>query len=100
MRIVTTAPPAGQRPRVRVTGAVRQVRPSGPGGPLALRAELGGGDDKITIIWLGRNHITGIEPGRELAVEGMLTVQGGRRVIYNPRYELGPGVTAASPPSR
>lgn len=89
MSIVTAASTAGQRPRVRVTGAVSQVSPSGPGGPPALRAELGGGDEKVTIIWLGRNHIIGIEPGRELAVEGMLTVQDGRKVIYNPRYELG-----------
>lgn len=74
-----------------MTGPVGQVRTSGPGGPPALRAELGGGDDKVTIIWLGRTHITGIEPGRVLAVEGTLSVQGGRKVIYNPRYELAPG---------
>jgi hypothetical protein len=53
-----------------------------------LRAELGGGADRITVIWLGRNRIAGIEPGRVLAVEGMLSEQGGRRVMYNPRYDL------------
>jgi hypothetical protein len=54
-----------------------------------LRAELGGGADRVTIIWLGRNRIAGIEPGRVLAVEGMLSRQGGRRIMYNPRYDLG-----------
>jgi hypothetical protein len=56
-----------------------------------LRAELGCGEDRITVIWLGRTSIAGVEPGRVLAVEGMLTRQGGRRIMYNPRYELGPG---------
>ena len=64
-----------------------------------LQAELGGGTDRITIIWLGRNRIAGIEPGRVLAVEGMVTQQGGRRIMYNPRYELGtaPAAGAADP---
>ena len=73
---------------MRVSGAVGRVRASGRGGLPMLRAELGGGADRITIIWLGRNRIAGIEPGRVLAVEGMLSEQGGRRVMYNPRYDL------------
>ena len=94
VRIVTADQPAG-RPRVRVSGAVRRVRASGPAGLPRLRAELGGGTDRVTVIWLGRNHITGIEPGRVLAVEGTLSQQGGRRIIYNPRYDL--GMDAAGP---
>jgi hypothetical protein len=77
---------------VRVSGAVRRVRASGPAGLPMLRAELGGDADRITVIWLGRNRITGIEPGRVLAVEGMLSQQGGRKIMYNPRYDLGAGV--------
>jgi hypothetical protein len=79
---------------VRVTGAVRQIRASRPGGPPALKAELGGGGDSVVVIWLGRKHIRGIEPGRVLAVEGTLSVQGGRKIIYNPRYELAPDPAA------
>lgn len=78
------------RPRVRVTGPVRWVRVSDPGGRPVLRAELeSGGDDGIMIVWFGRRHIPGIEPGRVLAVEGTMTHQRGRRTIYNPRYDLG-----------
>ncbi len=55
-----------------------------------LRAELGGGQDAVTIIWLGRTSIPGIEPGRAVAVEGTLALRHGRKVMYNPRYELGP----------
>jgi hypothetical protein len=54
-----------------------------------LQAELGGGADRITVIWLGRTRVAGIELGRALAVEGMLSQQRGRRIMYNPRYDLG-----------
>ena len=88
VNIVTADQPAG-RPRVRVSGPVRRVRASGPAGLPMLRAELGGGADRVTVIWLGRTHITGIEPGRMLAVAGMLSEQGARKIMYNPRYDLG-----------
>jgi hypothetical protein len=55
-----------------------------------LRAEFGGGRDAVTVIWLGRTSIPGIEPGRALAVEGTLALRHGRKVMYNPRYELSP----------
>ena len=71
VKIVTADQRAG-RPRVRVSGAVRRVRASGPAGLPMLRAELGGDADRITVIWLG-----------------MLSQLGGRRIMYNPRYDLG-----------
>jgi hypothetical protein len=86
---IVAADQATGRPRVRVSGAVRRVRASGPAGLPMLRAELGGGTDRVTVIWLGRNRIAGVEPGRVLAVEGTLSRQGGRRIMYNPRYDLG-----------
>ena len=76
-----------------MTGALGRVRTGAPGAPPMLRAELGGGRDAVTVIWLGRTSITGIEPGRAVSVEGILALRRGRQVIYNPRYELvaGPG---------
>jgi hypothetical protein len=76
---------------VRVAGTLHRVTASPRGGGPALRAELGGGSEPVTIVWLGREHIPGIEPGRPLTVEGRLTRQRGRTVIYNPRYELAAG---------
>ena len=85
---MTAGQPPGHGPRVRMDGTVGRVRASGRGGLPMLRAELGAGADRITVIWLGRNRIAGIEPGRVLAVEGTLSEQGGRRIMYNPRYDL------------
>ncbi len=79
----------GRPPRVRVSGTVRRLRAGSPAGLPMLQAELGGGADRITVIWLGRTRIAGIEPGRALAVEGTLSQQRGRRIMYNPRYDLG-----------
>lgn len=85
-----TAGSNGGRARVRMTGSLRQVRAGAPGAPPMLRAVLTGGRDDVTLIWLGRNRIPGIEPGRALSVEGTLALRRGRPVIYNPKYELGP----------
>ncbi|TKJ21674.1 OB-fold nucleic acid binding domain-containing protein [Blastococcus sp. CCUG 61487] len=54
-----------------------------------LEAELFDGSGSVTLVWLGRRRIPGIEPGRTLTAEGRVAVLDGRRVIYNPRYELG-----------
>jgi len=39
---------------------------------------------------LGRRSIAGIEPGRRLVAHGRISHQRGRRVLFNPRYELRP----------
>jgi hypothetical protein len=45
----------------------------------------------VTLVWLGRRRIPGIEPGRTLTACGRFADVEGKRVIYNPRYELGAG---------
>ena len=55
-----------------------------------LEAELYDGTDVVTLVWLGRRHIAGIEPGRQLTVRGRIAVRADRKVIYNPYYELEP----------
>jgi len=79
---------------MRVTGALQRVQPGRAGGQPVLQAELGSGADRITLVWLGRERIAGIEPGRVLAVEGRLSVQHGRPTIFNPRYDLAPAARA------
>jgi hypothetical protein len=55
-----------------------------------LEADLYDGSDVVTLIWLGRRHIAGIEPGRQLTARGRIAIRDDRKVIYNPYYELEP----------
>lgn len=81
---------APDRDRVRIRGTLHSVTLRPRGGVPALEAELSDGTGVVVLIWLGRRRITGIEPGRNVAVEGRIGVTGPSRVLYNPRYELLP----------
>lgn len=76
------------RERVRVAGTLRTVTLRPRAGVPALEAELFDGSGSVMIVWLGRRQIAGIEPGRQLIVEGRIANIGGVRVIFNPKYEL------------
>jgi hypothetical protein len=56
----------------------------------ALEAELYDGSGSVTLVWLGRRTLAGLAAGRQLRATGRLTTAEGRRLIYNPRYELVP----------
>lgn len=79
---------AGDRERVVLRGSLRTVTLRPRGGVPALEAELYDGSGFITLIWLGRRRIAGIEAGRAIMVEGRIGVQEKMRVMFNPRYEL------------
>lgn len=79
---------AANRDRVELRGTLRTVTLRPRGGVPALEAELYDGSGQITLIWLGRRRIAGIEPGRSLMVEGRIGVQEKMPVMFNPRYEL------------
>lgn len=53
-----------------------------------LRAELVDGTGLLTLVWLGRRRIPGIEPGRTLEAFGRITETKDGLVMFNPRYEL------------
>ncbi|ETK32387.1 OB-fold nucleic acid binding domain-containing protein [Microbispora corallina] len=80
----------GGRQRFCVAGTLRTVTLRPRGGAPALEAELYDGSDVIDLVWLGRRKIVGIEPGRVVKAEGLVSVQDGRKVMFNPRYELRP----------
>jgi hypothetical protein len=56
----------------------------------ALEAELYDGSGVLTLIWLGRRRIGGIDCGRKLTATGRIATMEGRRVMFNPQYELLP----------
>jgi amino acid transporter len=90
----------GDRQVADVAGILRSVtlRPRGPS--LTMEADLWDGTGHITLVWLGRRNIPGVQPGRRIVVHGRVASIKGERTIYNPLYELQPAVAAdaADPP--
>ncbi|GAB2679686.1 OB-fold nucleic acid binding domain-containing protein [Thalassiella azotivora] len=83
------------RRQATLVGTLRSVTLRPRGGVPALEAELFDGSGTVTVIWLGRREIAGVQAGRRVRVSGMVAVHERRAVMYNPRYELLPlGVTA------
>jgi RecJ-like exonuclease len=76
-----------------VCGTVRSVTLRPRAGVPALVAELYDGSGALTVVWLGRRSIPGIEPGRRLRVRGRVAQREGRPVLFNPEYDLLPGGT-------
>jgi hypothetical protein len=79
---------AVDREKVELQGSLRTVTLRPRGGVPALEAELYDGSGVITVVWLGRRRIAGIEPGRRIRVQGRIGTQERNRIMYNPRYEL------------
>lgn len=79
-----------ERQQASVRGTLRTVTLRPRGGVPALEAELYDGSGALSIVWLGRRRIPGIDPGRGIVVHGRVTHVDGRAVVFNPRYELRP----------
>lgn len=73
---------------VTVVGRLRSVELCPRAAVATLEAELFDGTEGITLVWLGRRRIPGIETGRIVRASGRLAVRDGRKVLYNPYYEL------------
>jgi hypothetical protein len=78
------------RERVTIGGQIKSVTLTPVGGVPALEAEVFDGDNSVTLLFLGRRSVGGIEPGRVVVAEGRLSRNDGRNVIVNPRYDLMP----------
>lgn len=73
---------------VTVLGRLRSVEHCPRAAVATLEAELFDGSEAITLVWLGQRRIPGIEPGRTVKASGRIAVRNGRKVLYNPYYEL------------
>jgi hypothetical protein len=85
------AVPAGECLRgqvVSVSGRLRTVAYTPRTNLPTLEADLYDGSDVVTLVFLGRRSIPGIEPGRQLTARGRIAIRDDRKVIYNPYYEL------------
>ena len=79
---------AKDRELVAIEGVLKTVTLRPRGGVPALEAELFDGSGILTLVWLGRRRIAGIEPGRALQVQGRVGVHADTRLMFNPRYDL------------
>lgn len=75
---------------VKLTGRLRTVVYTPRTNVPTLEADLYDGTDVVTLVWLGRRRIPGIEPGRSLVARGRIAIRDRRKVIFNPYYELEP----------
>jgi hypothetical protein len=71
-----------------VYGNVKNVSLAPRAGTPTLEATLYDGSGTLTLVWLGRRKIIGVKPGVAVKAVGRVSCHDGRRVIFNPRYEL------------
>ena len=79
--------------RVSVCGTVRSLAERPRSSAPALEAEIYDGSGHLTLVWLGRRSIPGIEVGRMLVATGRVTCPDRQPIIYNPDYVLMPRAT-------
>jgi hypothetical protein len=82
---ISTCP---DREQVCLVGTLRTVTFRPRAGVPALEAELWDGTGTVTVVFLGRRQIPGIDPGRIIKLRGRVTTLRGHRAIYNPIYTL------------
>jgi hypothetical protein len=73
---------------VCVAGTLKAVVLRPLAGVPTLEAELYDGTGTVTLVWLGRRRIRGIDPGRALVARGRMTERAGKATLFNPEYEL------------
>lgn len=73
---------------VTLTGRIRTVVTCGGENFLGVTAEIFDGTGAVDVCWLGRRSIPGIDTGRCVRVTGRVGLKDGRKIMFNPRYEL------------
>ncbi len=73
---------------VTMCGELRSVQTRSKSMKTGIVAEFFDGTDVVTLKFIGRSRIPGIEPGRTLTVRGRIGEHDGHKVMFNPYYEL------------
>jgi hypothetical protein len=93
---VTPIALAEHRARIAIAGTVTAVAPARWVGGDALGVTLDDGTGAITLAFLGRRQIAGIEPGRKLVAGGTVGRRDDQLMIMNPFTWLAALATAAT----
>lgn len=78
------------RTRVHIAGRVRTVRVQPMPHSASLELVLEDSTGSISVVFLGRKQIAGIDVGTHISVEGTVGMHHGRLAILNPMYSLLP----------
>jgi amino acid transporter len=76
------------RERARVAGRIRSVTVQPWGSVPTLECDLTDDDRSMTVAFLGRRQVPGLEPGTRIVVDGTVGMRRGRLMMINPDYEL------------
>jgi RecG-like helicase len=76
------------RKRAHVQGRVTSISTAPSGSAPTLQVEVWDETGGVTLNFLGRREIAGLEVGMEVRAEGMVGEDEGSLVILNPSYEL------------
>ncbi|MGH9213221.1 MAG: amino acid permease [Acidimicrobiales bacterium] len=76
------------RQRVTIEGRIRTIRVQPLSGATSLECVIGDNTGTISIVFLGRSKIGGIEVGTHLRAHGIAGQHHGRLAILNPTYQL------------
>jgi hypothetical protein len=69
-------------------GRLRSVEACPKSASASVEAEFFDGTDAVTLVWIGRRRIPGVESGRRILVRGRIGERDGAKVMFNPYYEL------------
>jgi RecG-like helicase len=76
------------RKRAHVAGKVTAIRPAAMDSAPTLEVEIWDESGGVTLQFLGRREIAGLEVGSTLIAEGMVGEDDGALTILNPSYEI------------
>jgi len=76
------------RKRAQVQGRVTSIKTAPRGSAPTLEVEIWDETGGVSLHFLGRREIAGLEVGSQLRAEGMVGEEEGSMVILNPSYEL------------
>ena len=76
------------RKRAQVQGRVTSIKTAPRGAAPALQVEIWDETGGVSLQFLGRREIAGLEVGSQMRAEGMVGEDEGSMVILNPSYEL------------
>lgn len=83
------------REKSRIVGVIKSILLD----PIRQRVEveISDGSADLTLVWLGKRKILGLNTDIIISVMGVIATEDDRKVIYNPAYDLGSRI---QPPPR